>query len=140
MIARLTDELPQAQVAALNDQVKVPLVYGTVLLNNWRAWKRAGITSIGTPGGFWQDVALDFPVHMGELRCPASPDEPILLHLGKVVVPGTAAIRARSRPPGVACSALFTTSTLDAVAMREIDTKSRTGSNGRFFFRLGRMA
>ena len=88
VIARLTDELPPAQVAALNDQVKVPLVYGTVLLNNWRAWKHAGIASIGTPGGFWHDVALDFPVNMGELRCSASPDEPILLHLGKVVVPG----------------------------------------------------
>lgn len=88
VIARLTDELPQAQVAALNDQVKVPLVYGTVLLNNWRAWQRAGIASIGTPGGFWQDVALDFPVNMGELRVATSPDEPILLHLAKVVVPG----------------------------------------------------
>ncbi len=86
-IARLTDELPAAQVKALQDQVKVPLVYATVLLNNWRAWQRAGLAAIGTPDGFWQDVALDFPVSLGELKFPQSADEPILLHLGRVCVP-----------------------------------------------------
>jgi len=88
VIARLTDELPPAQVQALNDQVKVPLLYATVLLSNWRAWQRAGIASIETPGGFWQETALDFPVSMGELRFPSSADEPMLVHLAKVVVPG----------------------------------------------------
>jgi spermidine dehydrogenase len=39
-------------------------------------------------GGFWDQVELDFPVSMGELRFTQSPDEPMLLHLGKVVVPG----------------------------------------------------
>ncbi len=87
VVARLTDELPAAQRQALDDQVKVPLVYATALLSNWRAWQRAGIAAIGTPGGFWQDAALDFPVSMGELRFPALPDDPILLHLGKVFVP-----------------------------------------------------
>lgn len=87
VIARLTDEMPAAQRAALNDQVKVPLLYGSVLLSNWHAWQRAGIASIGTPGGFWHDVALDFPVSMGAQRFAASPDEPIVVHLGKVVVP-----------------------------------------------------
>lgn len=87
VIPHLTDELPAAQVAALRDQVKVPLVYGTVLLNNWRAWQRAGLAAIGTPDGFWQDVALDFPVSVGELRFPQSPAEPMLLHLGRVCVP-----------------------------------------------------
>ncbi len=88
VIARLTDELPAAQLAALNDQVKVPLVYGTVLLNNWRAFAKAGISGFNPVAGFWGDVALDFPVSMGGLRFAQSPDEPILLHVGKVVVPG----------------------------------------------------
>lgn len=87
VIARLTDELPAAQKAALEDQVKVPLLYGKVLLSNWHAWQRAGVSSIGTPGGFWHDVALDFPVSMGAQRFAAGPDEPIVVHLGKVVVP-----------------------------------------------------
>lgn len=87
VIARLTDELPAAQRAALADQVKVPLTYATVLLNNWRAWQRAGLAAIGTPGGFWHDVALDFPVSIGDIRFPQHPDEPMLLHLGRVDVP-----------------------------------------------------
>lgn len=91
VIARLTDELPKAQVDALNDQVKVPLLYTTVLLNNWRAWRRAGLHGFGVVDGFWGDVSLDFPVSMGSQRYPQSPDEPILLHLSKVVVPGNGA-------------------------------------------------
>ncbi|MCH8855362.1 MAG: NAD(P)-binding protein [Proteobacteria bacterium] len=88
VIARLTDELPAAQVHALNDQVKIPLLYGTVLLSNWRAWQKAGVRSFSNPGGFWDEVALDFPVSIGPLKFPESPDEPMLLHLSKVVVPG----------------------------------------------------
>jgi spermidine dehydrogenase len=91
VIARLTDELPKAQVDALNDQVKVPLLYTTVLLNNWRAWHKAGLHGFNVVDGFWGDVALDFPVSMGSQRYSQSPDEPILLHLGKVVVPGNGA-------------------------------------------------
>ena len=91
VIARLTDELPTAQVRALNDQVKVPLVYGTVLLNNWRAFKQAGISGFNPVAGFWGDVALDFPVSMGGVRFAQHPDEPILLHVAKVVVPGNGA-------------------------------------------------
>ena len=88
VIARLTDELPATQVRALDDQVKVPLLYTTVLLNNWQAWQRAGISGLNAVGGFWGDVALDFPVSLGTQRFASAPDQPILLHLGKVVVPG----------------------------------------------------
>lgn len=88
VIARLTDELPKSQADALNDQVKTPLLYTSVLLSNWHAWKRAGLHGLSVVDGFWGDVALDFPVSMGSQRYPQSPDEPILLHLGKVVVPG----------------------------------------------------
>jgi spermidine dehydrogenase len=91
VIARLTDELPRAQVIALNDQVKVPLLYATVLLSNWRAWQRAGLSGLNVVDGFWGDAELDFPVSMGSQRFPQSPGEPILLHLGKVVVPGNGA-------------------------------------------------
>ncbi len=86
--ARLSDEIPAAQREALDDQVKVPLVYVTALLSNSRAWQRAGIASIQAPGGFWDDASLDYPVNLGAQRAPASPDEPILLHLSKVVVSG----------------------------------------------------
>lgn len=88
VIARLTDELPAAQRIALDDQVKVPLVYANVLLSNWQAWKRAGIHSIKPVGGFWNEAALDFPVSMGKLRFADAPGQPVLVHLAKVVVAG----------------------------------------------------
>lgn len=87
-IARMTDELPAAQRRALDEQVKVPLVYATALLGNWRAWQRAGIGSIRSPGGFWNEAGLVAPVRLGSQRPPERPDDPILVHLGKVVVPG----------------------------------------------------
>ncbi len=89
VIARLAAaELPAAQRAALQDQVKVPLLYASVLLNNWRAWQRAGVAALAVADGFWHEAALDFPVSLGEVRFPQRPDQPILCHLGKVVVPG----------------------------------------------------
>ena len=88
VIARLSDELPAAQRRALDDQVKVPLLYANVLLSNWRAFARAGLHGFTPVGGFWDEASLDFAVRMGSLAPPEHPDEPILLHLAKVVVPG----------------------------------------------------
>lgn len=88
VIARLTDELPAAQVRALDDQVKTPLLYTTVLVSNWRPWQSAGVRAIEAPGGFWAHAELDFPVSLGGVRFPQSVDQPMLVHLGKVVVPG----------------------------------------------------
>lgn len=88
VIARITDELPPAQVQALDDQVKTPLLYATVLVSNWQPWQRAGVRAIKAPSGFWAEAELDFPVSLGGVRFPQSPDEPMLVHVGQVVVPG----------------------------------------------------
>ena len=88
VIARIAPELGDAQRQALDDQVKVPLLYANVLLSNWHAWHRAGIRSVQAPGGFWQQASLDFPVSMGGLRFAATPEDPMLVHLSKVVVSG----------------------------------------------------
>ena len=93
VIARLSDELPPAQRQALDDQVKVPLLYANVLLGRWHAWQRAGVRSLQSVGGFWSEAALDFPVSMGGVHCAQSPDEPIVVHLDKVV------LGAPGRPP-----------------------------------------
>ena len=88
VVSRLTDELPAAQRTALDDQVKVPLLYANVLLSNWQAWQRAGVRALQPVGGFWDEASLDMAVNMGTVRAAAGPDEPILVHLAKVVVPG----------------------------------------------------
>lgn len=86
VIPQLTDELPEAQVRALLDQVKVPLLYANALLSNWRAWQRAGTASLRIVDGFWDEAGLDMPVALGRVRPPDRSDRPILVHLAKVVV------------------------------------------------------
>ncbi len=84
IIPYLCPELPEAQKAALHELVKVPLVYTSVSLTNWRAFDRLRVGSIAFPGGYWQQASLNAPPAVGGYRNPASPDEPILLHMSKV--------------------------------------------------------
>jgi spermidine dehydrogenase len=86
VIPYLTDELPPAQVRALKDQVKVPLVYTNVQLRNWQALARLGITGFQAPGHYWHGAEIDFPVSMGRYRFADTPDDPVVLHLSKVAV------------------------------------------------------
>lgn len=133
VIARLTDELPPAQRSALDDQVKVPLVYATVLLSNWRAWQRAGVRSIKPIAGFWDEASLDFPVNMGTVRHAGTPGQPVLLHLGKVVVPGD------GRPPRQQAAA--GRAQLTAWSFADFEARIRSllqGALGPFGFEAGR--
>jgi len=84
VIPYLTDELEPSQIDALNDQQKVPLIYGNVLIRNWKAFDKLKIDSFSARGHFWRSVGIDFPVSVGNYRFAQSPDEPVLLHLSKV--------------------------------------------------------
>ena len=88
VIPYLCPELPQHQVDALNDQCKVPLIYGNVLIRNWHAFARAGINGFGLPGHMWDTVRIDMPVSIGRYRFADSPEDPVLLHLSSVVLDG----------------------------------------------------
>ena len=90
VIPYLTDELAQPQVDALNDQQKVPLIYGTVLIRNWEAFSKLGIAGFEAPSSFWHGASIDLPVSMGEYKFADKPSDPVLLHLTKVVVSGEA--------------------------------------------------
>lgn len=81
LIPYLCPEMPDPQKAALHDLVKVPLLYVAVALNNWRAFDRAKVSSIGFPGAYFQNASLNMPAEVGGYRNPVSPDQPILLHL-----------------------------------------------------------
>ena len=86
MIPYLTDELGADQVTALNDQQKVPLLYTNVQLRNWQAFDALKIDSFRAPGLFWGGAEIDFPVSMGSYRFADTPDDPVILHLSKVMV------------------------------------------------------
>jgi spermidine dehydrogenase len=84
VIPYLCEGLQAPQVEALNDQVKVPLIYTNVLLRNWSAFKKLGVESIRAPGHFWHNAQLDFPVSMGSYRFADQVTDPILLHLSTI--------------------------------------------------------
>jgi spermidine dehydrogenase len=81
MIPYLCPELPEAQRDALAYAVKVPIVYTNVLLRNWRAFAKLGLSRIYAPGCYHSALNLDLPVSVGAYRHARTPDEPILVHM-----------------------------------------------------------
>jgi spermidine dehydrogenase len=84
VIPYLTQELPSAQIDALNDQQKVPLILANVLIRDWQSLARLGIRGFKAPSSFWHGAALDFPVNMGSYKFPSRPKDPALLTLVKM--------------------------------------------------------
>jgi spermidine dehydrogenase len=89
MIPYLCPELPEPQRRALHLAVRKPYVYTSVLVSDWKAFERLGISDVSCPGAYYRSLALDWGVDLGDYRCAHSPEEPMLLHLTRVpVAPG----------------------------------------------------
>jgi spermidine dehydrogenase len=97
MIPYLMPELPQAQRAALQQNVKTPLVYTNVVVRNWRPWLALKVSQIAAPASFFSDIALDFPVNLGGYRHPRGPAEPMVLHLEHVPGAPNSGLDARTQ-------------------------------------------
>ncbi len=88
-IPYLIPDLPAAQKEALAYGVKGPLVYTSVGVKNWKAWQKLGVSYINAPTMYHTEVSLTEAVSLGDLKHPQTPDEPIALHLVKIMsVPG----------------------------------------------------
>lgn len=83
VIPYLCPELPDPQKQSLHYLVKVPLVYASVGIRNWTAFQKLGISRVSAPGSYWPEISLNSAVNIGEYRSPASPEEPILIHLSR---------------------------------------------------------
>ncbi|MCP4898505.1 MAG: NAD(P)/FAD-dependent oxidoreductase [bacterium] len=81
MIPYLCPELPAPQREALALQVKTPMLYTTVALRNWKAWKKLGLGGAVAPGSYHINAMLDFPVSLGDYSFAKSPDDPITVHM-----------------------------------------------------------
>jgi spermidine dehydrogenase len=81
VIPHIMPELPTSQKEALAYGTKGPLVYTNVVLRNWRAFERLGVSSFYCPTMFHDTVALTEAASLGGLDHARSPDEPIALHL-----------------------------------------------------------
>jgi spermidine dehydrogenase len=97
MIPHLCPELPDRQRQALALAVKVPIIYSTVLLRNWRAWKQLGIGAVAAPGSYHTSAMLDFPVSLGGYEFSGSPDDPIAVNMVRFGKITGAALSPRER-------------------------------------------
>jgi spermidine dehydrogenase len=83
VIPYIAQELPEAQKQALASAQKVPLLYNNVLVRNWSAFQKMGVSGIYAPGMYHTGVNLDLPVSIGGYECTKKPDEPIVVHMMK---------------------------------------------------------
>lgn len=81
MIPYLCPELPERQRKAIEYAEKVPLVYVSIAVRNWRALSKLGYSSVYIANAkYLNSFGLDFPVSVGDYRFPSSPDQPTVLH------------------------------------------------------------
>jgi spermidine dehydrogenase len=85
-IPYLVPDLSEEQKTALHYAVKGPIVYTSVAVKNWQAWKAAGVSTISAPTMYHTSVHLTEAVGLGDLEFPQTPDEPIFLHMEKIMV------------------------------------------------------
>jgi spermidine dehydrogenase len=81
VIPSLCPELPAKQREALAVQVKTPILYSSVALNNWQAWKKLGIGAVIASGNYHPFAMLDFPVSYGGVDFADDPNQPIAVHM-----------------------------------------------------------
>ena len=81
MLSHLCPELPAVQKEALDYATKIPLVYISIAVRNWRALNNLGFRSITIPQPkLMHSFGLDFPVSMGGYDFTQNPNQPTILH------------------------------------------------------------
>ena len=81
MIPYICPELPEKQKQALHYGVKVPLVYTSVAIRDWKAFEKLGVHNIACPGMYHYEMNLDLCVDIGGYESPKTPDEPMLVRM-----------------------------------------------------------
>ena len=81
MIPHIVTDLPASQSSALKQQLKSPLIYTTVGLRHWRAFKEQGLGLAMCPGNMHQTLFMDFPVSLGGYQYTQTPDDPCVIQM-----------------------------------------------------------
>jgi spermidine dehydrogenase len=84
MIPYLCPEMPDQQKEALRYLVKTPLIYTSVALRTWKAFKALGISRVHAPGSYFSSLSLNEVVDIGDYRSVRAPDEPVLIRMERV--------------------------------------------------------
>ncbi len=80
MLPFICPDFPPAQAEAFASLVKIPLLYANMLVRNWEAFAKLGVSGIRFPGGLMDSVSLDFPVSIGGYEFSRTPADPMILH------------------------------------------------------------
>lgn len=81
IIPHICPEVPESQREAIAFASKVPLVYISIALRNWRAFAELGYHSISVAKpDLMHSFVMDFPVSMGGYRYTQEPEEPTVIH------------------------------------------------------------
>ena len=99
IIPYLCPEMPAGQRQALSNNLKTPMLYTNVALNNWRAFKASGVGAVSAPGSYHVNAMLDFPVDMGGYEFADGPDDPIILHMERFPHRPNAGLSKREQAP-----------------------------------------
>lgn len=81
IVPHLCPELPEAQKDALSFPERTPILYNTVAIRNWEAWKEIGIGALYAPGSYHIHATLDFPVSIGGYKHGSDPSDPAIVHM-----------------------------------------------------------
>ena len=81
MIPYLCPEFPENQKEAMRYGVKIPLVYTSVAIRNWKSFQNLGVRHVFTPGMYHHEVGLELAVNIGDYHSPKSPDEPVVVRM-----------------------------------------------------------
>jgi spermidine dehydrogenase len=127
-IPMIVPELPDKQKEALRYGVKGPLVETTIAVRNWKAFQNMGLRSVSAPTMFFRGVSLSEAVSLGDLKHPQTPDEPIILSMGRIPnVPG----KPRKEQHRLGRMEIYNT-TFDTYERNIRDLLTRTMSGGGF--------
>jgi spermidine dehydrogenase len=85
VIPYICGEVSEAQKEAIAYASKVPLVYLSIAVRNWRAFETLGFHSVYVPRAeLMHEFGLDFPVSMGDYRYASEAEQPTVIHGGYV--------------------------------------------------------
>jgi spermidine dehydrogenase len=81
IIPRICGEVPEKQREAIAYAAKVPLVYISIAVHNWRAFDELGFYDFYVPQAeLMHSFGMDFPVSMGRYAYADSPDDATVVH------------------------------------------------------------
>lgn len=81
IVPHICPEIPESQVAAISKATKIPLVYISVALRNWKAFENLGYRSFYIPQPkLMHSFGMDFPVSMGGYDFTQSSSQPTVVH------------------------------------------------------------